>query len=209
MTQQHIIAELAQVNNSELLLEDTWLEGLKKVRTPYVCLVESDCLLSLDYIVSSINILKSLANSGKNYNGIKGGSHGGGGYTRLAMLASSVGILNFSNRVYSFGLEGTKIEANRDRQGSFMYPIQIGFVPGAIIRMSAIKDDLDKLPWDDSDSVKMSIVVSFYLWGSNRRVELNPSTTYITNDSRLNNLKTFKGDIPEEAINTFKQESIR
>lgn len=212
LTQQSILKELWGIDGSELLLEDTWSAGLKKVRTPYVCLVESDCTLSGSYLSSNLGLMRK-----DNHNGDKGT----GGYLKRAMLASCVGYESFANRIYSYELDKLRdiytkevvgknwhIAPNRKKLSAKPYHVQVAFVPGAVIRYSAIKDIIDDFNWDERNLVKLSTDLSFYLWNTNRRIQSNPNTTYVSNDSNVESPPLFDIKVPDKVANIFHQEGI-
>ena len=198
----------------EVLLEDSWQQGLKKVSTPFVCLVEPDCVLSGSYITSNYGLMKKT----------EGKLGQGGGYNKLAMLSSPVGVKEFSNRIFNYKL--LKIISDRNNDDTFeirtwhiqpfkekrdmkIYNVQVGFVPGAIMRTSSLdKELIEDIDWDQPDMVKLSAEVSFYLWNTNRRVAINPNTTYVTNDERVGRPPLFTVDIPDRVGNLFVREGF-
>lgn len=198
LTQENIMRELQSMNNSEMLLEDSWATGLKKVRTPYVCLVEADCILNSGYLFSSVSVMMS-----DNHNPIKRT----GGYLKRAMLSSPVGIKSFSKRIYNYETMSGRIEPNYDVRSISPYHVQIGFVPGAIIRMTAIKDIINKFDWNEPDLVRLSTKLSFYLWNSNRRVQVNPTNIYVSNESGLEN-PNFSYHCPRKVMSIFEGQRI-
>jgi hypothetical protein len=227
MTQADLVKQLDPVQGSEILLEDSWTEGLRKVRTPYVCLVEADCTLSSTYFANNFNLLKKSQSQSVGGKG-SGRGMGGGGYTKLAVLSSALGIKNFANRVYNYHLEkiavdpGTNrtsggesitmgswtVQPQREKRDIYLYSIQIGFVPGAIMRMASLSDVIDKIKWDDPNLVRMSTNVCFSLWGTGRRIGLNPSTTYVTNQINCEKPPQFNFKVPDMAINIFEREYL-
>lgn len=216
MTQKTILKELWAIPESEMLLEDSWLQGLKKVRTPFVCLVEADCILSASYIASNFNLLRKSQSQALGGKGT-GRGMGGGGLMKLAVLSSCLGIKDFSNRIYNYRLakvedgpsmKGWHIQPQRESRDIHLYMVQVGFIPGAIMRMSSIKDSIETLDWDQPDLVKMSTEVCFHLWGTNRRVALNPSTTYVTDTIGLDNPPLFSVKISTVVANTFNKEYL-
>lgn len=210
MTQENIIKDLRMVNGSEMLLEDTWVEGLRKVRTPYVCLLEADCILSANYIASNVGLMKKTTKSPK-----------GGGYNKLAMIASCVGVSDYANRIYSYKLEmgpwrtggaaqvkSWEIKPSRDKRNMSLYHVQVGFVPGAIIRMSAIDKDIENILWDKKNLVEMSTAISFHFWNTGRRIQVNPNTTYVSSVDYLEEPPRFKFEVSTQAENIFHREDI-
>jgi hypothetical protein len=136
------------------------------------------------------------------------------------MLSSCLGIKNFGNRIYNFQLEEVQdinvnkvtgkswhVMPNRNKLDIRLYTVQIGFVPGAIIRMSSIKDIIDTMDWDQADLIKMSTEVSFYFWDTIRRVVLNPSTTYVTNND-YEHPPLFQVKVPDKVAHIFQREYI-
>jgi hypothetical protein len=216
MTESEMVKQLDPILGAEILLEDSWTEGLRKVRTPYVCLVEADCTLSGQYLLSNYGLMKksqSHATGGKG----SGRGMGGGGFTKLAMIASAIGIMNFGNRIYNYRLEKVKennmvkgwhMQPVRDKLDIRLYSVQVGFVPGAIMRMSSINELIDDMQWDQPDLVKMSTEICFRLWDTGRRIALNPSTTYVTNDNIYEHPPLFNVKVPDKVANIFQREYI-
>lgn len=210
LTQHTIMKELTMIADAEMILADSWTEGLKKVRTPYVCLVEADCTLSSSYLTSNYGLMKK-----KSY----GPGTLGGGANRTAMLASCLGIKKFDNRIYNYRVELTKssdwskmksyqVRPYREKNNMKCYPVQIGFLPGAILRYSSIKQSIDKIKWDQPNLVKLSADLSFWLWDTNRRVELNPNTTYVSNQEYLEDPPQYHVVVPDKVKNIFHQEAL-
>lgn len=219
MTQSDLVRQLGSINGAEIILEDTWGEGLKKVRTPYVSLVEPDCVFSAAYYSSNMGIMQ------KAHEKVAYGIHqpmGGGGYQKLAMIASCLGVRNFASRIYSYELDkvreggelngvqmkGWHIVPDKTKRSNKLYHAQVGFVPGAVIRMSAIKDIIEDELWDGSDLVKLSTALSFYLWDTGRRIQVNPNTTYVSNDKDLEKPPLFETKVPDKVANIFHKEGI-
>lgn len=216
MTQADLVKQLSSLAGAEIILEDTWSEGLKRVRTPYVSLVEPDCVFSSSYYSSNVGLMKKAHEKTDPH---KWG--GGGGYQKLAMIASCLGVRDFGNRIYNFELgqvqdinvnkvtgKAWHIVPTRTKLNMKLYHVQVGFVPGAVIRMSAIKDIIEDELWDGDDLVKLSTAVSFYLWDTGRRIQLNPNTTYVSTDMNLEKPPLFETKIPDKVKNIFHQEGI-
>lgn len=198
LTQENIMKELSQVIGSEMLLEDSWNQGIQKVRTPYFCLLEPDCIVSSGYFSSNYGLMRKASYLPK-----------GGGAVKLAMIASCLGVETFADRIYNFKIErGSwygndavrvrqyEVLPNRDKNHSSLYEAQIGFVPGAIIRKSSIqKADVN---WDDRNMVRLSYELSAWFWTTNRRIQINPNTTYVSTQKTLRKptpflLKSYEG----------------
>lgn len=218
MTQADLVRQLGAINGAEIILEDSWIEGLKRVRTPYVSLVEPDCVFSSSYYSSNVGLIKKAHE--KVANG-RASQLGGGGNQKLAMITSCLGVRDFGNRIYNYELDKKKdinvngitgkswhIVPTRTKLNMKLYHVQVGFVPGAIIRMSAIKDIIEDELWEGDDLVKLSTALSFYFWDTGRRVKLNPNTTYVSSDKNLEKPPLFETKVPDKVANIFHQEGI-
>ena len=213
-TIEDIVRQMSSLRDCEILVEDSWREGLRKVRTPYVCLVEGDCTLSASYLVNNIALMKKAINWGTT----------GGGYVKLAMLSSCLSYKTFDNRIYNYGLSEITtyidkskdwtmtewgIGLNRNKGSSKLYPVQVGFVPGAIIRTSAInREAFENINWDNKNLIQLSTEVSFHFWNTNRRVQVNPNTTYVSLEEYLLLPSLFKLKVPDKVANIFQKEGI-
>ena len=215
LTQENIMRELKTIAGAEMLLTDTWREGLRQVRTPFVCLVEADHVLSANYLMSNYNLMKkSTPDPGGPGSGKRAGA---GGYTKLAMISSCVGVRSFDNRIYNYHLEQVEfdplkiwtIQPNRNKLDMKLYHVQVGFVPGAIIRMNAIKDLIDTFDWDHKSLVEMSTALSFHFWNTGRRIQVNPNTTYASNALYLEQPNKFDPQIPDNVAATFTREGLQ
>lgn len=195
MTEEAIMRELNSINGSEMLLEDTWTAGLRKVRTPFVCLVESDCVLSANFLSSNVGLMDK---SGEK----------GGGYMKLALLGSCLGVNNFVNRIYNYRIVDNRLTVERDKLSSSPYQVEVAFVPGAIMRYSSIKDSVDFLPWDIKNLVEMSSEICLHLWNTGRRIQVNPNTTYVSSETYLETPPTTSPEVPYKAAQIFQGEGI-
>src|SRR3990167_4272253 len=127
LTWENLWKELKDIPAAELIVEDDWLDSLKKVKTPYVCFVESDCLVSPGYFSSQIDLFEKDSKSGSR---------------RLAMLSSAVAVNNWDNKFYGYELGGAYTQGVipvTQPKSKQMYPVQIGYMPGAIIRVTMLK----------------------------------------------------------------------
>lgn len=205
-TKELIAKELSALPDAEIIVADSWSKGLDKAKCDFVCLIEPDCLVSSGYFTSNYNLFKKNSQ-----------------FRKLAMVTSSVGLNNWGNRIFGYTLEqvqygdgkkgiSTKdweIQPTREKKSSSLFPIQVGFLPGAIIRKSAMQDILSHVQnIDNQDLAKLSIDASFYLWGSGRRVHVNPNTTYVSTDKLIASPAQFNYELPDTAQAIFTQEVI-
>ena len=210
MTQADLARQLNDVSGAEIILADTWTEGLSQVRTPYVSIVEPDCVFSANYYSSNVNILKKTLS--KN-----------GGFTKISLIASCLGVRDFGNRVYHYEIgkvkEDVDVKSNtsilhwglkpvKDKRGKYPYQAQVAFIPGAVIRMAAIKDLLGDPIWEDKNMQKLSASICLRLWDTQRRVQVNPNTTYVSSDMNLENPWIMDFKVPVKAANLFQHELI-
>lgn len=181
LTMENLQKELGPLVGAELFVEEEWKRGVKRAKNDFVCLVEADCLVSSGYFSSLMGLFQ------KNPR-----------YRQLAMLASAVGVNNWANRVYGYEIdkvwseEVDKISTARwagkpllKKKSSEPYAVQVGFVPGAVIRRNALLSVLDRTTHDllaIPDLTVMSVDISRRMWDSSRHVHLNPNTTYVTTE---------------------------
>lgn len=189
-TAECIQRELSVIRGAELLLVDSWEQGVKMAKNNYVSLVEPDCTISGGYYASNIGLFE------KN-------SH----FRKLAMVSSCLGVRNWGNRIYNYHVDMEpfddkdesvqirqyQVYPNREKVSTQLYPVQIGFVPGAVIRTGSLLGIMPKVKFS-KDLVKLSSDISFAFWASGRRVHSNPNTTYVSNAEGLENPKPFKID---------------
>jgi hypothetical protein len=178
---------------AQVLVVDSWWQGVNSVENQYVCLVESDCLVSSGYFSSMMGLFQ------KNPY-----------FRKLAMLSSAVGLNNWANRIYGYHLGETSedgIIPSEAKHSTDPYPLQIGYAPGAIIRTNS----LVRVPAsvkNQSDLVKLSTALSLYFWNTGQRVYVNPNTTYVTTEDYVGQLGRFHPHPSYKVLNMFKHELI-
>lgn len=206
LTYDNLRRELLSVAGAatEIIISDSWLQGIAQAKGDYICMVEADCLVSSGYFSSNLGLFKRMAQ-----------------YRKLAMMASCVGIDNWGNRVYCYRLEeetkGTqensvtywRVAADRTKRANGLYNVQIGFMPGAIIRKTALREAVKHVDFTKLDTVQLSTQLSFYFWNTGRRVMMNPNTTYVSTDKTLENPPLFDPKVPANAANIFDQEQTQ
>lgn len=190
LTQLNLVKEMWKINGAEMLLEDSWATGIAKVRTPFFCLLEGDCIVSHDYLV---NLLRALIDNGHNP------EKGSGGYTKLAMIYSLVAVNDGDNLILGYELDGTEVYPARQRLSR-----KIGPVIGSALRMASVKDA--PVDWDDKNPVSLSAQLSSYLWETNRRLEVSADTTYISTSKSL--LDSCYFEVSPRAREIFSKEGL-
>ena len=207
LTYENLYRELKDIEASELLVADSWLDSLGGVKNKFVCFVEADCLVSSGYFSSQIGLF----NKNKFLR-------------RLAVMASSTAVNDWGNRFYGYSI-GDKYSDGvmpvRDKKARVPYPVQIAYIPGAVIRTVTLQkmlDELDLLNGIEKDLVLFSTQLSLGFWrhGLNYGkavgsggclVHINPNATYVTTEDYVNDLGKFDpkaGDL----VDMFHGESI-
>lgn len=207
LTYQNLWRELKDIPDAELIVSTDWFSEMPKIKNKYVCFVEADCLVNSGYFASMIGLLKKSRMLRK-----------------LAMLSSSTGVNNWANKFYGYsvkkewtGVEPVEIklpfvQPNKEMKSRGVYPVQIGYVPGAIIRVSSLRDLLSKgdiVDQFDHDLVYLSTRISLGFWrqGDGNRVHLNPNSTYVTTEDYVNDLGKFDPEA-KDVMDMFHRESI-
>lgn len=195
LTYENLWRELKDVVGAELVVTEDWLSVVDKVKNNYICFVEADCLVSSGYFASQLGLFE------KNRH-----------FRKLAALASATGVNNWANRVYGYSLGNNYsdgIVPNLDKKSSQIYPVQIGYMPGAIVRVAMLKKTLGGLKLDTKDLVQFSTELSLAFWkqGDGNRVHINPNTTYVTTENYVNDVGKFEIDA-NGLLAKFEKESI-
>ena len=198
MTYDNLWRELKDMADVELRVFDNWIDSVGQIKNDYVCFVEPDCLVNSGYFSSQLGLFK------KNPM-----------FRKLAMLSSGTGVNQWGNKFYGYKLGDNYVEGItpvKEMKSSRVYPVQIGFVPGSIIRVAMLKkvlSDLKATHGIEKDLVYFSTQLSIAFWkqGDGNRVHINPNTTYVTTEEYINDIGRF--DInPEGLVDKFKRECI-
>lgn len=210
LTYQNLWREIKDIPDAELIVSENWFDYVGKTKNNYMCFVEADCLVNSGYFSSQVGLFK------KNPM-----------FRKLAMLSSAVGVNTWSNKFYGYKInqawsdketvddkqiqtKNTFIEPSRDKKSRAVYPVEIGYVPGAIIRSSMLQQALGDVGYPNTeDLIHLSEQLSLAFWkqGDGNRVHINPNTTYVTTEEYVNDtaqLHTELGNLSE----MFKKESI-
>lgn len=196
LTYQNLWKELKDIPSAELLVETEWLDA--KVKNRYVCYVEPDCLVSSGYFKSQIGLFE------KNPM-----------FRKLAMLSSSTGVNNWANKFYGYSVGNNHSDGvipNKEKRSTAVYPVQIGYLPGSLIRYSMLKDALNTekvSSTKDTNLVNLSTMISLAFWrqGDGNRVHLNPNATYVTTEDYVNDITEIEANAGD-LVSMFHKESI-
>ena len=197
LTYQNLWKELKDIPGAEILVAEDWFDCIPKIENKYVCFVEADCLVNSGYFSSQVGLFK------KNPM-----------FRKLAMLSSGIAVNDWANKFYGYGLGNNYSDGvipSMDKKSSQVYPVQIGYVPGAIIRKNMLVQALGKLNFSNTktDLVYFSTIISLAFWrqGDGNRVYINPNTTYVSTEEYINDIGKFDSD-GGDLVEMFKREGI-
>lgn len=208
LTYKNLWRELKDIPEAELLVSEDWLDYLGATKNKFICFVEADCLVNSGYFSSQLGLFQK-----NKY------------FRKLAMLTSAVGVERWENKFYGYALDQGYSNPAGDppvqvknhffkpsltKKSKAVYPVQMGYVPGAVIRTAMLKDALKEIgTLDQKDLVHMSEQLSLTFWkqGDGNRVHINPNTTYVTTEKYVNDLAELHTEL-ESLPDMFKRESI-
>jgi hypothetical protein len=170
---------------SNEIIEDTWVEGIKKAQGDFICFMEVGSFVSEGYFKQNLSLFIDNPS-----------------YRKLAMISGVVDLPDES-RVYSYHYNAS-VEPVRRAASKTPYCIQIGFIGGSIVRRSA----LTKIkPILDGDIVDISANMSIQLWSNGSRIMLNPAATYYAPEE-VPESKTLLSMLDGSLISMWKKEMI-
>lgn len=197
MTYEDVEKQLASIPSTELVVTSNPLRALTKVTTPLVCFLEADCLLSAKYFSYLINHVRQDKSR------------------RITVDSSVTAVSRWDNKFYGYTTE-TIIFGNQEwpvasPQKEFKshspYPVQMAYIPGALIRLNSLQKAIEEIGFDTSDLVKLSVDLSLYFWRNNGRVYLNPKVTYVTTEEYVG-LNSKFDPMAEDLLKIFEGQSI-
>lgn len=209
LTYKNLWRELKDMPEAELMVSNDWFKALSKVKTTYVCFVEADCLVSSGYFSSMMGLYKKSRMLRK-----------------LAMLSPSTAVNSWANKFYGYSIDkqwsdetsdkvstlNPFVQPNKEMKSRGVYPVQIGYVPGSIIRLATLKDLLKDIEINNSngDLMLLSTMISLGFWGQGdgNRVHINPNATYVTTEDYVNDLGQFDISLAGNLAEKFRMESI-
>lgn len=198
LTYENLFKEIKSIPEAELIVAKDWFDAMDVAHNKLVCFVESDCLVSSGYFASQIGLFNKSSHMRK-----------------LAMMSSAVGVNNWANRVYGYKLGDNYVDGIipvKEKVSTGIHPVQMGFLPGSIVRPNMLKKALETLNISNHkgmDLVHLSCAISLEFWkqGDGNRVHINPNTTYVTTEDYVGDILPIDLE-PGKLVNMFKQESI-
>lgn len=178
----------------EIISTPGWNEGIKYASGEFVCLVESGSEISDGYFWDNLRIFTSQPS-----------------FRKLAMVSPEIAHKEWETTIFGYLLstDGTKpsVLPSHVRSSSQPYAIQIGYIPGSIIRRVVAEHTIlgDDMLFD-------SIRLSLSLWAAGSRCFINPDTTYIDSSERKIQFPTsYDGELPKEIkdlVQMFRREMV-
>lgn len=147
--------------------------GLKTAKETYVTFVHNGMTFSPDYFKEMLSVFVD------NHN-----------FRKLAMVSSRTTAGKCS--IFGYHLDNFEVTPSEASQSSEPYGVQIGYLPGAVIRRVALNDFNDGFTGSD---MLDSVAVSMSFWERNLACLVNPKTFF---DSGFS--KPLKFSYPAEAI---------
>lgn len=177
----------------EVIQADNWDEGLGRAKGEFISFLEPQSRVSKNYFKKNLRVFTSQPL-----------------FRKLVMVASSVDVPESAHNIYGYllSLEGTQsnILPSRIKSSTEPYGIQVGYIPGAILRRNMIPQGLFF-----DDPVASSVKISLELWQRGWRLLLNPNTIYSSSTmTRLDLPRQIEG-LPETVKDLalqFKREMI-
>jgi hypothetical protein len=163
LTAEWCLKELKGVKH-EIIVADTWADGYAESSGEFVSFLEKDCVLSKGYFKELLKVFGDKPS-----------------YRKLAMVTPVLGANSWDTKVYGYVLSPTSVIPSRIKSSAETYLIQIGFIPGALIRRSA----LGFIAPEGEDPMLESVNLSILFWNHGQRIALNPDVTYVSTDNLL------------------------
>lgn len=206
LTYENLYHEIKDIPGSELVISKSWFEDIPLIKNNYVCLVEADCLVSPGYFVKQMREMKT--NPGR----------------KISALTARTSVNWWDICFYGYYIDFMQTDElipNRNKKSIQPYPIQVGYMPGAIIRRPMLQRAIEDLHVNDNfanDLVYLSGLLSIAFWRQGKDgvakmvqngnpVYINPDVTYVTTEDYVNDIGKFDLTASDLA-NKFTKESI-
>lgn len=173
----------------QIIMANNWKVGLVAAEGEYVCFIEKDAILGPNYFKTLLGVF-----------------HERMSFRKLAMVAPALAVNDWKKLVYGYRVSPTSILPSHLKSSTSTYHIQIGYIPGALIRRSA----LGHLAPAEKDPMMDSVNLSMYFWNNGQRIALTPDAVYVSTDELLDLPYHIKQDQKAvgKTIEMFKQEMI-
>lgn len=203
LTYENLWRELKDIPGSELIISEDWFDYLPKIRNGYVCFVEADCLVTEGYFKKQLKEFRH--NPGR----------------KISMLTAKTAVNHWDNCFYGYYIDYVytkNILPSMAKKSTGAYPVEIGYMPGAIIRASMLKEVLSDNVIRADDLLLLSSELSLAFWRQGKDgvaklvqngnpVYVNPNVAYVTTDTSVNDIGKFDLD-SADLKDKFAKESI-
>ena len=124
-------------------------------------------------------------------------------FRKLAMISPAVEDFNDRGTLYQFDVAGSR--AWDEMRSVNPYPVQVGYVPGAITRAAVLKPLVkDKATLGETTPADLSAAISLALWESGQVVQVDPRMTYLTDITFMTTVVSPS----EETVELWRKQSI-
>ena len=187
LTKEWCLKQLGGFNH-EVIVSPTWRDGLKRAKGEFVTMLEKDCVLGPNYFVTLMRVFRSNSS-----------------FRKLAVVAPAVGVESWTKKIYGYKLKSNYAVPLMAPASSDPHFVQIAYLPGAIIRRSA----LHQMSPGEKDLMLDSFNFSIYFWNSGNMVLLHPGVTYVSTDEELDmNYQINEPGNWDELTKMFRREMI-
>lgn len=186
-----IDSELVGVEH-EFIVVKQWDHGLEKATGKFVCFMEHNAdFRGGMFIRGLLDIL------------IKPG------YSKLAMISPAVEELETGRMIFSYSIDpsGQTLETHTEPKSLEPYMARVGYIPGAIIRKSALEGWWGQMRSARAWPLQLSADFSTHLWNHGLRLHVDPKMVYQID--RVNDARRIGQMVPnEKALEVWKRESV-
>jgi hypothetical protein len=192
--QERMLHNQLRGEDYEVITTPTWNEGLAIAKGDYVCFLERESTVSDNYFHDLLDTFLEQPS-----------------FRKLAFVSPSINKPSWLSikRIFGYKIEQSTIVPNFLKGSIFPYSIQVGYLPGAIIRKSVInKIDLDDL---EKDPVMGSVRMSLKFWSTGQRCLIDPRAVYTTFKTPIEMAIIIKDGLPKDIkklVGMFVRESI-
>ncbi len=199
LTYENIWKEIKNIPGAEIIVSNNWFNSLSKVKkNKFVCFVEADCLVNSGYFTSLVGYIKKNPQLGK-----------------LGILSTSTAVNNWAVKFFGYNVGNNQSDGiipNKAKKETSLpfYTSQIAYIPGALIRVSMLKEVLDDVKVNASmeqDLVYLSTLLSLGFWRRNWMVYIAPNSTYCTTEDYVNDIGKFDHGA-KDLVGKFVKESV-
>ncbi len=176
----------------EILACDNWNAGLKGAKGEYISFLEPEATLSYNYFHDLLDVFLEQPS-----------------FRKLAFVAPAVTKTSwFGNKsIYGYKIATSGVWPSFIKSSISPYSIQVGYLPGAVIRKSVMKS----LEFFEVDPVMGSVGASLGFWQNGLRCLLDPRAIYTSPEKKLDTPITIENEVPkdiEKLIRMFKREVV-